>query len=153
MSITRRTLVSSMAGGLVAVLATVGLSVPAAAGTEFDTVQATLTPAGDPDGSGTAVLEIDTKNKSICYQIHTENVSTPIMDATITFGESGETVAELIVIDNGPVLEECVRVFGPQPRRDLNRISKDPGNYFLHLFNEEHPSGTGAVQGQLVGVS
>jgi hypothetical protein len=140
---------------LAAALAVAALAVPAAAGQEFTTVRATLAPAGDPDGSGSALLELDAKQEAVCYQIHTQNVTTPITEAAITSAETGEVVVELLVIDRGPDLVECVSVsrFQGHGRQELMRIGKDPGCYFLELYNEEHPSSPGAVRGPLEGVS
>jgi CHRD domain len=128
---------------------------PAAAAAQFTTVQATLGPAGDADGSGTAVLEFDLKQEAVCYQIHTENVTTPITGASITFDETGEVVIDMLVLATGPDLEECVGLgrFKARSRQTLRAIGKDPGAYSLELYNAEHPSSPGAVRGQLQGVS
>jgi CHRD domain len=129
--------------------------VPAAAGQQFTTVRATLGPAGDPDGTGSALLELDAKDEAVCYEIHTQNVTTPITDAAIVSAETGEVAVELLVIDRGADLVECVSVseFQGHGRRELRRIGKDPSGYFLELYNSEHPSSPGAVRGQLEGVS
>jgi hypothetical protein len=57
---------------LVAALAVAAVAVPAAAGQQFTTVRATLEPAGDPDGSGSALVEFDAKDEAVCYEIHTQ---------------------------------------------------------------------------------
>jgi hypothetical protein len=147
----RRTCLGLIVAGVVAM----AFAVPAGAGQRFTTVQTTLAPAGDPDGSGSAVLEFDTKDEAVCYEIHTENVTTPITEAGITFDETGEVVVELLVIDDGPDLVECVALgrFKARSRQALRAIGKDPGAYSLELYNDEHPISPGAVRGQLEGVS
>ena len=139
---------------LAAALVTAALAVPAAAGQEFTTFRVTLGPAGDPDGSGSAVLQTDAKDEAVCYEIHTQNVTTPITEAAIVNAETG-AVVELIVIDRGPDLVECVSVsrFQGHARQEIRRMGKDPSGYFLELYNAEHPSSPGAVRGQLEGVS
>jgi hypothetical protein len=139
-----------LAAGLVAA----ALAVPATAGQGFTTFRVTLSPAGDPDGSGTALLETDAKGEAVCYDIHTENVALPITEAAIVSAETGEAV-ELLVIDQGADLSECVSVsrFQGHARREIRRMGKDPSAYFLELYNAEHPSSPGAVRGQLEGVS
>jgi hypothetical protein len=141
---------------VIAALVAAALAAPGvAAKAQFTTVRATLSPAGDPDGTGTALLELDAKDEAVCYRIHTEKVTTPITEAGVVFGETGEVVLELLVIDSGPDLEECVSVsrFQGHGRQEIRRIGKDPGAYFLELYNDEHPSSPGAVRGQLEGVS
>jgi hypothetical protein len=139
---------------LAAALTIAALAVPATAGQGFTTFQVTLSPAGDPDGSGSAVLQTDAKDEAICYDIHTQNVSTPITEAAIVNAETG-VVTELIVIDRGPDLAECVSVsrFQGHGRQEIGRMGKNPGDFFLELYNEEHPGSPGAVRGQLEGAS
>ena len=139
---------------LAAALVTAALAVPAAAGQEFTTFRVTLGPAGDPDGSGSAVLQTDAKDEAVCYEIHTENVTTPITEAAIVAADTG-AVVELIVIDDGPDLQECVSVsrFQGHGRQEMRRMGKNPSAYSLELYNAEHPSSPGAVRGGLEGVS
>ncbi|MGH2736460.1 MAG: CHRD domain-containing protein [Actinomycetota bacterium] len=148
----RRTSIISL---LVAAGTVVAVAFPGWAAAQFTTVQATLSGAGDPDGSGSAVLEFDTKEEAVCYEIHTENVTTPITGAAITSNETGEEVIGLLVIDDGPDLVECVALgrFKARSRQGLRAIGKDPGDYSLELYNDEHPSAPGAVRGRLEGVS
>jgi hypothetical protein len=140
---------------LVAALAIAAVAVPAAAGQQFTPVRATLGPAGDPDGSGSALVEFDAKDEAVCYEIHTQNVTTPITDAAIVSADAGEIAVELLVIARGADLVECVSVseFQGHGRRELRRLGKDPSGYFLERYNSEHPSSPGAVRGPLEGVS
>jgi hypothetical protein len=144
-------------------LVVVAFAVPAVASANPTTLRATLSGDGDPDGSGSALLQID-KDKNtgvVCHQIHVENVTTPITGGAITVGESGEIVARLAITDPGQDLEGCTGQLGIR-NRELNRITKDPSGYVLHLYNEEFPCDIfgpdltcppGAVRGQLQGVS
>ena len=81
-------------------------------------------------------------------------MTTPITEAAIVNAETC-AVVELIVIDRGPDLVECVSVsrFQGHARQEIRRMGKDPSGYFLELYNAEHPSSPGAVRGQLEGVS
>ena len=49
-----------------AALAVAAFAVPAAAGQGFTTFQVTLLPAGDPDGTGSAMLQTDAKDEAVC---------------------------------------------------------------------------------------
>jgi hypothetical protein len=150
---------------VIAALVFAAFALPAAASPGFTTVQATLVGDGDPDGSGSALLEIDTKTAfgagTICHEIHVDNVATPITGGVITVGESGEIVGRLFVTDSGQDLQGCSGQGGIKTR-DLMRIQKNPEGHFLHLYNAEHPCDItapertcppGALIGQLVGVS
>ena len=120
---------------LVAALAVAAFAVPAMAAQQFTTVRATLEPAGDPDGTGSVLLGLDAGDEAVCYRIQTQNLTTPITRAAIVSAETGEVAVELLVIDRGPELVECVSVsrFQGHGRRKLRRIGKDPGGYFLEL--------------------
>jgi hypothetical protein len=151
---------------LVSVLVAVSFAGPASAKAQPDVVQATLSGEGDPDGSGSAVLEITKQGKIevICHRIEVENVARPLTGGgIITLGETGETVAYIIIPsfqDDGGVVEGCTGLLGVKTR-ELSRIIKDPGSYFLHLYNTEFPCdipfvldcGPGALIGQLQAAS
>ena len=150
------------AAGLVAALVAVSFAGPADASRSSTFLQATLVGDGDPDGSGTAVLEFgrDKNLAFICHQIDVANVSRPITGGAITVGETGEIVGVLfVVLDQGGTLEGCSGQFAKN--RDFNRILNDPGSHFLHLYNDEHPCDIvavsvcppGAVIGQLAPAS
>ncbi len=138
-------------------------AVPAQAGSGFTTLQATLSSDADPDGSGSALLEIDTKTSfgTICHEIEVQNVTRPVTGGIITVGKTGDLVGRLIIQDRGGDLAGCTAQAGIKTR-DLNRIQRDPGSHFLHLYNEEYPCDVtgpdracppGALIGQLQGVS
>ena len=115
-------------------------------------MHAALGPAGDPDGSGTAVLQLDAADEAVCYEVQTQNVTTPITDLDIVSAETGEVVVDLFVVfDDGPTIDECVSVSRHQghARRELRRIAKDPSAYVLEIYNAEHPGSPGAVRGPL----
>ena len=160
---------ASIVADLIAALVAVSFAVPADAvsadaAAQPTFLQATLVGDGDPDGSGTAVLEFgrDGNFAFICHQIQVENVSRPLTGGAITVGETGEIVGRLfIVVDTGGTLEGCSGQLGIK-NRDLTRILKDPGSHFLHLYNDEHPCDItgpegvcppGAVIGQLEAVA
>jgi hypothetical protein len=139
-----------------AALAAAAIAIPAAAAQDTVTVRATLGPAGDPDGSGTAVLELDAADEAVCYDVQTQNVATPITDLDIVSAESGEVAVDLFVVfDEGPNVAECVSAsrFQGHARREMRRIAKDPSAYVLEIYNAEHPSSPGAIRGPLEPVS
>jgi hypothetical protein len=144
----RRTRPALLAAALVAA----AFAVPAAAAQQPVTVRATLGPGGDADGSGTAVLQLDAAAEAVCYEVSTQNVTTPITDLRIVEAATGEVSVDLFVVfDDGPTIDECVSVSAHQGhgRRELRRIAKDPSAYVLEIYNAEHPGSPGAVRGPL----
>jgi hypothetical protein len=145
--------------GLAAALVVMVLAAPAVAKPAPTSLEATLSGEADPDGSGSALLSLDTKTRfgTICHQIHVDNVATPLTGGAIMRSGSNEIVGRLIITDSGQDVDGCTAQAGIKTR-DLKRIENDPGSYVLHLYNDEHPcdvSGPeqtcppGAVAGQL----
>jgi hypothetical protein len=141
---------------LLAALAAAAVAVPAAAAPRSTFVQATLVGDGDPDGSGSAVLEFG-RNKNVgfvCHQLEVEDVARPIRNGAVTIGESGEIVARLFVTIGSEQLEAC-SFLGTSHRREIKQLSKDPSGFFLHLYNDEFPCDVLAVSscppGALIG--
>ena len=100
--------------------------------------------AGDPAGTGRAVLVLNAGQGTICYTLEVANIA-PATAAHIHFGDAG---------DNGPV------VVGLQPPTDgsssgcatadrelIVNILRDPDAYYVNVHNLEYPGG--AVRGQL----
>lgn len=130
---------------LAAALVVAVFALPALAGKGF---QATLSGDADPDGSGSALLQIDTKTSfgTVCHETQVENVSRPITGGIVSVGESGELVGRLIIQDRGGTLEGCTAQAGIK-NRDLMRIQKDPAGRFLHLYNDGIPATSAARTG------
>jgi CHRD domain len=96
---------------------------------------------GDPDGTGTARLTFNGGQREVCWDIRVNNIG-PVQMAHIHFAPS--TAA-------GPIVVNFVPALGPactQVDRDLiQRILRNPENYYVNVHNAEFPSG--ALRGQL----
>jgi len=99
--------------------------------------------AGDPDGTGSAVVEIDTVTGEVCFNISTAGIADPaaahIHDAGA--GANGGVVVNFDWENTGGV--GCVSAPGPT----LNAILDAPSLYYVNVHTPEFPAG--AVRGQL----
>lgn len=99
---------------------------------------------GDPDGSGTAQLNLLPKKKRICYQITVENIE-PATAAHIHKGTSTEAgpIIKTLKAPSGGDSQGCVR----SSRKMIKKIKNNPSGYYVNVHNAPFPNG--AVRGQL----
>lgn len=102
---------------------------------------------GDPDGTGTAGLTIDTATNEVCLTIsELTNVATPLTGAHIHIGAVG--ISGSIVVDFGVDSEDVVPFSLCVTDDDAANVVADPAGYYVNLHNAEFPAG--AVRGQLI---
>lgn len=101
---------------------------------------------GDPDGSGTTTVEINSDQNELCYDITLSGV-TGVSAAHIhkgATGEPGDVVLNLEWAGTDTGGEACL---DGVDEGTLERISKDPVNHYVNVHTSEFPDG--AVRGQL----
>jgi len=101
--------------------------------------------AGDPDGKGSATVQVNLGQKQICYDVRVSDIKTATMahihKAPPT--EAGPAVVTLTAPSAQGKSEACMPV-----EQDLAKdILQNPGAYYVNVHNAEFPAG--AVRGQL----
>ena len=99
---------------------------------------------GDPDGSGTAVLRINSGQEQICYRLTVTGIA-PAAAAHIheaPAGVAGRVVVGLMPPTDG-TSSGCVTV----TRTLAKEIRENPEDYYVNVHNAEFPGG--ALRGQL----
>ena len=99
---------------------------------------------GDPDGSGTATLELNKGQSEICYELVVSGIS-PATAAHIHVGMAdvaGPVVVPLLPPSSGSS-SGCALVDSEL----LKAIGKNPQNYYVNVHNSDYPAG--ALRGQL----
>ena len=102
--------------------------------------------SGDPDGSGSASVSVQSVQNQICYDIHVSHVSLPATAAYIQLGSSGivgPIVAALVAPNASGDSSGCV---GLAPGVAA-AILANPSGYYVNIFTSEFTAG--AVRGQL----
>lgn len=101
---------------------------------------------GDPHGTGTAIITVDTDHSTVCYQLSVSGLSSTPTAAHIHHGAAGEA---------GPVL---VPLTPPTNGTSSGCVSVDPGlasgianypdGYYANVHTTDFPDG--AIRGQLM---
>jgi hypothetical protein len=174
----RRSVLSKVTiGAAAAVIAMMGLAGSAAADHDNDdhhgklvahlTEEAEVPGPGEPDGSGSARIEVKPQHGEVCFQLRWEDIGAPTA-AHIHFGPpdvAGPIVVTLFMSsvspDQPPTLPETItgvsgcteEVTVPEgapfdsTTALLRNIKGNPDQYYVNIHNLEFPAG--AIRGQL----
>lgn len=100
--------------------------------------------AGDPDGTGTAIIRVIPRAGRLCYRISVSGIE-PATAAHIheaPAGSPGPVVVELKAPTNG-TSAGCVAI----DREEAVEIIANPEDYYVNVHNAPYPGG--ALRGQL----
>ena len=100
--------------------------------------------SGDPDGSGTASIRINTRAGTLCYSLRVRGIE-PAAAAHVheaPAGSAGPVVVELRAPTFGSS-SGCARI----GRDEAAEIVANPEDYYVNVHNDPYPGG--ALRGQL----
>ena len=130
-------------GALLSILLGTLLALPAQARVAAapTVLSATLTPSGDADGSGHAMLTLNEAKRKVCATIHWAGIADPAF-AHIHKKSDGSVVVDLTGAVTGGA--RCTRGVA---RSTIRQIVDRPGRYYVNVHNAPYPAG--AIQGKL----
>jgi hypothetical protein len=106
-------------------------------------------PAGDPDGTGTAVLTV--KSNQVCYDIRPKKAGITFGAGHIHLGPKGKAGGVVIPLFTTPKKVTGGKLVGCGPKTvkaaDIAKLKAKPGNYYVNIHNAKYPGG--AIRGQL----
>jgi hypothetical protein len=134
---------------IAATIAVVGLIAFGGSALAGTILTATLTgeaevPPGDPNGTGSARLDLMPNREQICYRLTVSNMR-PATAAHIhkaPAGQDGDIVKELKAPSDGSS-RGCATLSSTK----IMNIKNDPSGYYVNVHNRRYPDG--AVRGQL----
>ena len=102
--------------------------------------------AGDPDGTGTATVNLDVTKREVCYEVAVQRIDRPV-GMHIHEGERG-TSGEIVVPLNTPTASDTTTTGCANVDTTLiARIAATPGNFYVNVHTQMYPQG--ALRGQL----
>ena len=103
---------------------------------------------GDPDGTGTADIEVNVGQQRVCWQITVNNIAAPTRGHIHKgpAGRAGGIVVPFFEASNVD-LDGCTSTPQPVDRRLLMDIIQHPQDYYVNVHNADFPAG--AIRGQL----
>ena len=105
------------------------------------TLEATLSPSGDPDGSGEAHFRLNKARHRVCADVTWQNIAQPD-SAHIHRASDGA-----IVVDLTSAVTGGAHCRGGVSGRLIGRLLAHPRRYYFNVHNPDHPAG--AIQGRL----
>lgn len=104
------------------------------------------TPAGDPDGSGTASITIDTVSRQVCWNIKVTNIA-PATASHIHTGAAGASGGIVVPLDVDGFTGSTTGCAAAPAGADLAAILANPAGFYVNVHTADFPGG--AVRGQL----
>jgi hypothetical protein len=112
------------------------------------TFVATLTPEGtNTHGTGTARLQLNPAQQTVCSVIHVAGIELPATAAHIHQGAAG-IIGPIVVHLPAPNAQGVSTGCTHAPRSLIVAIMQHPADYYVNVHNTPYPEG--AVRGQLV---
>ncbi len=106
---------------------------------------------GDPDGTGTADLILNSGQEEVCYELTWQNLDGTVQRAHIhgaPAGENGDIVVSLFegqsFLGTGSAAG-CD--LGDATRQEIKQILNDPSDFYVNIHDSVRPMG--AIRGQL----
>ena len=101
---------------------------------------------GDPDGTGTAAINVDVSKTEVCYEVTVQRIDRPT-GMHIHQGERGQS-GEIVVPLRTPTASDTTTTgCANADAALLGRLTATPGNFYVNVHTDTHPQG--AVRGQL----
>ena len=101
---------------------------------------------GDPDGTGTATVNLDVTKREVCYEVAVQKIDTPV-GMHIHEGERGKSGGIVVPLDTPKASDTTTTGCASVDATLLGRIAATPGNFYVNVHTQTYPQG--ALRGQL----
>ena len=103
-------------------------------------------PPGDPDGSGTATITVDTDTLEVCWEIATSNIADAVA-SHIHEGAAGVNGGVVVGLDTDGFSGSSSGCTAGPDAATLQAIIDNPSGYYVNVHTADF--GPGAIRGQL----
>jgi hypothetical protein len=113
------------------------------------TQEVTTTPpyAGDPDGTGVALITLNVGQRQICWHTSVSNIALPATASHIHHAAAGVRGGIVVVLSPPDATGEAVGCRSGLDPALLRDILQNPDSYYVNVHTTEFPSG--AIRSQL----
>lgn len=113
------------------------------------TQEVTTTPpwAGDPDGSGTALITLNEGQAEVCWDLSVSNITLPATASHIHAAPPGVRGAIVVFLSAPDATGGAVGCTSGVDRDLIRDILKNPASYYVNVHTTDFPPG--AIRGQL----
>lgn len=113
------------------------------------TQEVTTTPpwAGDPDGSGTALITLNVGKAEVCWDLSASNITLPATASHIHRAPAGVRGAIVVFLSPPDATGAAVGCTSGVDRGLIRDILENPASYYVNVHTTDFPPG--AVRGQL----
>ena len=101
---------------------------------------------GDPDGTGTAVVNVDVTEGEVCYEVSVQKIDRPV-GAHIHEGESGQSGGIVVPLTTPTASDTTTTGCANADAALMSRLTANPGDFYVNVHTDRYPQG--AVRGQL----
>lgn len=101
---------------------------------------------GDPDGTGTASVNIDASKRELCYEVSVQRISRPT-GMHIHEGDSGKAGDIVVPLTTPTAGDTTTKGCSTIDAALMGRITATPNRFYVNVHSDTHPQG--AVRGQL----
>lgn len=102
--------------------------------------------AGDPDGTGTATVNLDVTKREVCYEVAVQKIDRPV-GMHIHEGERGKSGGIVVPLNTPTASDTTTTGCASADATLMGRIAATPGNFYVNVHTEAYPQG--ALRGQL----
>ncbi len=110
------------------------------------TGEAEVPRAGDPDGTGTATVNVDVTEGEVCYEVAVQNIDRPT-GMHIHEGEAGNSGDVVVPFTTPTESDSTTRGCANADAPLIARLTANPGNFYVNVHTDRYPQG--AIRGQL----
>ena len=102
--------------------------------------------AGDPDGTGTATVNLDASKSQVCFEVSVQNIDRPV-GMHIHEGEVGKAGPVVVPLPTPTTIATPATGCVDADRDLIGRIGANPSDFYVNVHTQPFPQG--AVRGQL----
>lgn len=101
---------------------------------------------GDPDGTGTASVNLEVTKRDVCFEVTVQKIDKPV-GMHIHEGEATESGGIVVALTTPEATDTTTKGCADADAELIGRMAANPGDFYVNVHTDTYPQG--AVRGQL----